>query len=322
VDDCTAESGRSIHMPLGAKLDVEQLSQELGGGAANSSVCFARLGFSAHVLARVGSDLAGDQAVERLARIGVGVGRVVRDASRPTSQSVVILAPGGDRTILAFRGSGAHFDVGDIDESWLRRAKWLYVTSLGGSLEALDKIFSVRKEHPVKIAWNPGALELAHGLQTLYRMVQQTDALLLNREEAAALTERPHATVEYLMSELISIVGTGHVVVTNAAEGAAAYDGVSVASVPGRQVDVIDTTGAGDAFGSGFVAAIMRGLSMDAALTFASANAESVIGKIGAQPGLLDRNEFERITEQTSGYSGDGDASGVAGRSGGSMTKS
>ncbi len=296
VDDPSAESGRSIRMPLGAKLDVQTLAHELGGGGSNTSVCFARLGFNAAVVARVGTDPAGGDALRELGKRNVSIERVLHDTSLPTSRSVILLAPNGDRTIMVYRGTGANFHPEDIDTAWLARSRWLYVSSIGGSLATLQRVFDVCRVNPLKIAWNPGALELAFGMETLYPLLQQTDALLLNREEAAELTNLPHHSVEDVMHELIAAVGSGYVVVTNGADGASAFDGSRVASIPGRKVDVVDTTGAGDSFGSGFVAAIMRGRSMETALAFAAANAESVIGSIGAQPGLLKRDDFERIT--------------------------
>lgn len=294
IDFAQSESGQALVLPLGAKLDVDIMQHEVGGGAANTSVAFSRLGLKVGVVSRIGDDFAGRLIKEELVREGVEPRFLHVDPTLNTGQSVLLLSPDGNRTVLVKRGAAADFDRHDVDESLLRRTDWIYLSSIGGNIAVLRHIFAICRLYGIRIAWNPGSLELAHGHGGLESLMGQVDVLLLNREEAARLTDMPHGSVEEVLSALLTMVESGIVVVTNGAEGAMAYDGRHIENLPGRDVAVVDATGAGDSFGSGFVAAHILGLDMDKALSFAIANAESVIGHIGAQHGLLYRKDLDR----------------------------
>jgi sugar/nucleoside kinase (ribokinase family) len=294
IDYNETESGQALLLPLGAKLDVSVMQHEVGGGAANSSVAFSRVGLQAGIISRIGKDFAGRLVKEVLEHEGVESRFLKNDGHLPTGQSVLILSPDGNRTVLVKRGASAAFTINDVDESFLRRTGWIYMSSIGGNLDVLQYIFGICHVHGVKVAWNPGALELALGERHLRPLLAQADVLLVNREEAAHLTQLPHGSVDNVLAQLMKLVKNGVVVVTNGAEGASAFDGTHIETLPGRDIKVVDATGAGDSFGSGFVAAHILGLGVDRALSFAIANAESVIGSIGAQTGLLRKAVLER----------------------------
>ena len=299
IDDPESENGQALCLPLGAKLEVDTLKVEVGGGGANSAVAFARLGFKAAALCRVGKDLAGEQIKQSLLHEGVITNHLVTDPAHPTGQSFILLAPNGQRTAMAYRGAAAHFVLEDIDEELVRHSEWVYLSSIGGNQAVLTRIFALCHLHKVKVAWNPGSKELAHGQRFLTPLLQQTDILLLNREEAALLTDLPHHATHDILERLISFISKGMVVVTNGSDGASAFDGDHIETLPGNEVLVVDTTGAGDAFGSGLVAAHAGGASIDHALSFAIANAESVIGQIGAEPGLLREGALDHQVKKT-----------------------
>lgn len=295
VTDVDSETGQSILLPLGAKNNIDAMQHTVGGGAANSAVTFSRVGLQAATVSRVGKDIAGRSIKEVLEKEGVSPRFIVTDEELQTGESVLFLAPDGNRTIFTYRGPAAKFTMDDVDESIIRRADWIYMSSVGGNLQILKHVFALCRIHEVKLAWNPGGAELAHGKEKLRPLLAAVDVLIMNREEAARLTEIPHGSVEEVLAEMLKLVKKGIVVVTNGAEGATAFDGEHVESLPGRNVKVVDATGAGDAFGSGFVAAHMSGLPVDRALSFAVSNAESVISKIGAQAGILGQKELETV---------------------------
>jgi ribokinase len=295
IDFAKAESGEALALPLGAKLDVSVMQHELGGGAANTSICFARFGLQAGVVSRVGKDFAGRMAKDILNEWGVDTRFLHIDEQLPTGQSVLILSPDGNRTVLVKRGASAAFTEDDVEESLLRRTQWIYLSSIGGNLAVLHHIFALCHLHGVRIAWNPGSMELALGEHRLRALLAQAEVLVLNREEAARLTQLPHGSVDEVLRALMKLAKNGIVVVTNGADGASAFDGTHIETLPGRDVKVVDATGAGDSFGSGFVAAHISGLAVDRALSLAIDNAESVIGQIGAQLGLLDKSALERV---------------------------
>lgn len=291
----SSESGRALALPLGAKLEVDLMQHEVGGGAANSSVCFSRVGLTAGLISRVGDDFAGRLIREELQHENVDDTYLRIDKQYETAQSVLLLSPEGERTILVKRGAAADFNVNDVDESILRRPRWMYVSSIGGNMHVLQHIFRACRVNNIRIAWNPGALELAQGLDTLAPLLGETDVLVLNREEAAQLTAIADGSIGDLVRSLSRAVAKGVVVVTNGADGAAASDGMHAVHLCCREVPVVDATGAGDSFGSSFVAARIYGLAMDDALVFAMINSESVISHIGAQAGLLRKADMMHL---------------------------
>jgi sugar/nucleoside kinase (ribokinase family) len=294
VDNYDAETGQVLMLPLGAKLEAQLIQHEIGGGGANTSVFFSRLGIRTGLIARLGKDRAAAVIAEALDNEGVVTDYLIADAEHSSGKSVLIMAPNGNRTVLAQRGAGGLFQPEEIREDVVSQAKWIYLSSIGGDRQTLLKIFALSHIHQVKIAWNPGMKELELGAHVLVPMLQQTAVLILNREEAAFLTKLPHQSSEALLNRLISMLGTGIVVITDGARGAVAYDGRQIETLPGHAVSVVDATGAGDAFGSGFVAAHYLGSGMDQALSFALHNAESVIGQVGAQAGLLRREDLTK----------------------------
>jgi ribokinase len=289
-----SESGQMIMLPVGAKIDVDLMQHEIGGAATNSSVAFSRVGLEATLISRIGQDWAGRLVKERLEEENIRLEYVTIDPADVTGQSVLLLSPDGNRTVLVARGASQHFEIEDVEEGLLRRTSWVYLSSIAGNISVLRRVFGLGHLHQVKIAWNPGGMELAMGQRALQPFLRQAAIVIMNREEAAELTNLPHHSLKMVVEKLAALSGNGMVVVTDGAAGAAAFDGHELITLPSRNVKVADATGAGDSFGSGFVAATILGKPLELALSFGLDNAESVIGKIGAQPGLLRRAELDQ----------------------------
>lgn len=275
-----SSSGFREEFSLGSKNDLEGVIFSTGGGATNASVTFARHGFKSSFLGHVGHDLAGKGVVEELQRLGVDTKHVAHDRQHGTGYSVLMLAPGGERTILTYRGASAHCK---IQSKQLPKADWYYVSSLAGDFNSLRTILKYAKAHHIKVAVNPGKDELANKREVQALLPYMT-ILSVNKEEAAQLFSGQ--TSEDLVRH-----AAGHVpivIITDGPKGVVATDGHQIYSAGMYEnVPVIDRTGAGDAFSSGFTAALIAGQSMEQAITFASANSTSVVGKIGAKTGIL-----------------------------------
>jgi sugar/nucleoside kinase (ribokinase family) len=277
------ENGISYqHLPLGAKIDLDGITFATGGNATNAAVTFARQGLHAQYMWALGTDPASQAIMAELDGENVDMSGVVQADEYKASYSTVLLAPTGERTILNFHGTMVHPDGHPLDLERIAGADWLYLSSLG-TMELLEKVVSFAAKHGVKVALNPAGTELAKPDQ-LKTILEDVEILLLNKEEMQVL-------VEGQSLEELARHGTHYcktVVVSDGPRGVVATDGETV--VRGglyEDVPVIDRTGAGDAFGSGFVATIAAGGSLRDAVVFASANSTSVVGKIGAKAGIL-----------------------------------
>jgi len=152
-------------------------------------------------------------------------------------------------------------------------------------MDSLDQIFTKAKSLGAKIMFNPGKFELEHKRQLL-GLLSDVDVLLLNKYEAQKIVNG--TTLTELVARLKNYVP--HVIITDGHQGAIATDGKEVYRIGiYEDVKIIDSTGAGDAFGSGFLAAFAAGKSFTDSLTFASANSTSVIQHIGTKDGILSR---------------------------------
>ncbi|MBM3209856.1 carbohydrate kinase family protein [Candidatus Saccharibacteria bacterium] len=271
-----------MKLELGAKADVNSINFSTGGGATNAAVTFTRQGLAAAFYGVVGKDPAGEAVLQDLDKEGVDTTHVRYSDKYNTGYSVLLLAPNGERTILTYRGASTHYHPGDFDLSAID-ADWLYVSSMAGSMEALDKIFSQAKKRGVKIFFNPGKGELAQGAK-LKGLLEDVDVLSVNREEMATIVEGD--TIEELVRHGLHYVPT--VIVSDGPNGVTASDGKNIVSAGMYEdVPVKDRTGAGDAFGSGFLSKWAVGASLKDAIVFASANSTSVVQHIGAKTGIL-----------------------------------
>lgn len=285
--DPAFSTGEAECFALGSKIDVDEIIFETGGGATNAAVSFARQGLAVGFAGKIGAtDARGKEILAALRLEHVDTSLTVLDRREPTAYSVLLLTPRGERTALVYRGASADFRRTDFHWSSMR-ADWIYVSSLGGKLDIIRTIWSHAKRIRAKIAWDPGAGELAHGLSGLRSFLQDTDILHVNQEEAARLMgfgyEQDEASFHRLRREV-----RGVTIVTGGTEGAWAGTATRCWHAETHPVQVVDTTGAGDAFTSGFTASYIRTKgNIPQSLQFATANAESVIRHHGAKVGLL-----------------------------------
>lgn len=271
-----------MHLSLGAKADVNNITFSTGGGATNAAVTFARQGLRAEFMGTLGQDPAGQAVLDDLDSEGVDTRHVSFSLKYNTGYSVLLLAPNGERTILTYRGASTHYDPANFDIA-NSSATWLYVSSMAGSMETLDKIFHQARRYKKKIMFNPGKKELAQP-RKLKTLLEDVDVLSVNREEAQTIVEgnEPEELVRHA-AHYVPVV-----IVSDGPNGVVATDSTTIVRAGMYEdVRVVDRTGAGDAFGSGFLSQWAQGKSLKDSIIFASANSTSVVTKIGAKKGIL-----------------------------------
>lgn len=267
---------------LGSKNDVDAPVFSTGGGATNAAVTFARQGLHAMYMGKIGHDVAGKAVLDDLHKDQVDTSLVGYSKIHNTGYSCLLLSPNGERTILTYRGASTHYEIENRDFHNVK-ADWIYLSSMEGNFEVLETIFAYAQDHGIKIAMNPGKREL-EDKETLKKLLPKLTVLSLNLDEMQMLYHGENR------EDLIRAANNDipFVVVTDGPNGASAGDGRQIVHAGMYEdVPVIDRTGAGDAFSSGFVAMIAAGRGISEAVTFASANSTSVVATIGAKPGIL-----------------------------------
>lgn len=287
-------TGAAECFSLGSKLEVDELVFSTGGGGSNAAVALARQGLKTALVARVGVDVGGKAIIEELHQEKSSAKFVQQDQKIPTSYSFVMLSPGGERTILVYRGASKNIESKEMDLDGLKQAKWYFFCgSFAGDFKLFKKVFDIAKENNIKIAINPGSLELKFGAKKLEPLLKQVDILLMNDEEAATFFGGNMEDEKSLLEKgCKSIKEGGAFVMTKGPKGVSVYDGCCIYRAGVPKSKVIDRTGAGDSFNSGFVSSILDGLDIEHAIQIGTANATSVVSYFGAKKGLLKKNDF------------------------------
>lgn len=283
---------KSLCFDLGAKIEIDKIVFTTGGGGTNTACAFSRLGFKTAIVGQIGNDVAGQAVLEDLKKDKVETKFVTQTGKFNTAYSVILSIPGKERTILVYRGASENIDENAMPWNKLK-AKWFYISSVGGDFGLLEKVFAHAAKGKTKIVINPGAKELAHP-EKLLPFLQRADVVLLNDSEAEKITGFSSAKMPELLNDLVKRIG-GIAVVTCGEKGTWLISGKQIFQAGTLPTKVVERTGAGDAFGAGFVAGLMLKNDLAYALQLGTANATSVIQKIGAKNGLLCKKDLENI---------------------------
>jgi ribokinase len=274
------EEGKWLAIPFGTKIPFDHHTViPAVGNASNAAVAFARLGLKSSFATNVGGDQEGRDMVAVLQKEGVDH-RFVRVNPGHKSNFHFVLQFGAERTILIKHE--------EYDYHWPHLKKdeiprWVYFSSISEhALDYHDQVADWLEKHPeVKMAFQPGTFQMAAGADRLKRIYKRSEVLILNREEAAKI-----------------------VVITDGPKGAYTSDGRQRLKMPlyPDPADPVDRTGAGDAFASTFVAALIKGNAIEGALQWAPINSMSVVQKVGAQAGLLSEKQIDHYLRHSPGH--------------------
>lgn len=281
-------TGEAQCFALGSKITVDNFVRATGGDAANAAVTFARQGLTTAMVAKVGDDEAGREVVKELG--GEHVAILNETHKGETDYATILLAPNGERTILVHRGTSIQRK--GIPFSKLK-AQWAYIAPANIDAPIMRDIFATLKKNKVKIALNPSRHYIKSNAKDLKVMIGESDVVIANREEVAEITDITYHDEKKLFKKFDAMV-SGIAIMTDGARGALASDGHTVYRCGTfKEKEVAGRTGAGDAFGSGFVAGFIRSNDICYALRLAAANSTSVIEHIDAQEGILTRKNFD-----------------------------
>lgn len=309
----------------GRKIEADQISQHCGGGAINTAVCLARLGWDVATVVKLGQDQRADLILRRLEAAAVSTRWAMRDGRQATGSSLVVSSHERDAAIFTFRGANTTLEESDLVADMFG-ADLVYVSSLSdGSADCFPQIVQRARQAGARVATNPGIRQLTSRAAPFLDALSDIDVVSINRVEADALVplligrfgappqsnrdrsgeivpalfERGlgadgyHLSIEAFMRAMLRC-GAKHVLITNGGDGAYAAS-TDIHHCPALPATIAGTAGAGDAFASTFAAWLAETDDTHAALRAATSNAASVIEFADTQSGLLPRNQIEQF---------------------------
>ncbi len=277
----------SLAYPVGEKIIVNHLEFQIGGGGTNTAVAFSRLGLKTGYLGKIGEDDNGARIFTSLKEENVDFIGALGDVS---GYSVILDSLHEDRTILSFKGCNDDLSFNEVSLSRLK-TKWFYFSSMmGESLETLKKLAGFASRKKIKIAFNPANYLAEKGVRETGEILRASSVLIVNKEEAELLSGKK--TIDESML-FLKEYARDYVVITDGSNGAYCYDGEKVYHAkPNPSIKIVETTGAGDAFASGFIGFLALGERLEAAMKAGFLEAESVIQDYGSKNKLLSRKEL------------------------------
>lgn len=289
---------------LGSKVNIKKVYFSLGGGACNTAVGFANFGLKTASIIRIGQDKEGDEVKKNLMAAEVDTRFIQIDRNVSTGFSFIsTLKEKSKHVAFLYRGAAKELKITKNILSNIK-TNWVYVSSLTGKnwRNILNNIENFIQTKKIKWAWNPGNIQLEVGHRNLSKYLKLTYVLLLNEAEARMLvgSDKRFAYKKMPIKKLLKILGKWGpkiVAITRGKEGAYVYNGqngkIYYSKSTGNKPD--DTTGAGDAFSSGFISGLILFNDIRKALRLGILNSGSVIKKIGAQNGLLIKKDLRNI---------------------------
>jgi len=281
-----------ICFSYGDKIPVRNLEFSIGGNAGNNAIGTKRLGIASSIVLTLGDDNVGNMVTQKLKEEGVDLTYVIQQPGTSSNYSTVVNYS-GERTIFVYHAPRSYeFPVN------LPVAPWVYLTSMGESFGPFYIHLSewLKKNPSVKLAFNPGSWQLRGGYDSIKEIMLQTHILYVNKEEAEKLSGfgESHGKERDLLIA-VNKLGPKICIVTDGSNGSMAYDSINGKFVKAGvlPVDAYERTGAGDAFGSGALSALIHGKTLEEALLWGTSNSASVIGYTGSQKGLLKIDEMD-----------------------------
>lgn len=303
IGDCTIDTILQIHdaeincalhpdrcvicVNFADKIPVDNFHRKVAGNAANNAVGGARLGLKTAVYTILGNDGNGEFIKKTLLQEKVAPDFIVHDPKQETNASVVINFK-GERTIFVYHVKRSYHLPKDA------KTKWAYYTSVAARHEDLNRqVVDWVRKNKIKLAYNPGTFQLRAGFKKMKGVLKICEIIFVNKEEAARIVGPQHDIRHYLLA--LHKVGPKIVVITDGKSGSYVFDGQKFWQMGIFSTPNIERTGAGDAFATGFLAALHYKKDIPAAMCWGSANSSSVIMKIGPQDGLLTKRGIEEF---------------------------
>lgn len=273
------------------KVLLDEFSRKPGGGGANFAVACSKLGLNASFIGCVGNDDFGKEVLEDLGKRGVDTSFIKR-VEAPTGMAFIFLTPDYERLLIEYRGANSFLNPSHLKEDILKKASLLHASSV--TPEMAVSVGNKAKKFGLKSSLDLGAELTQLENQELLEILKEFDICFMNGETFEDIFDVRPSEKNVLKQHP---KGLDILVVTKGSEGAIVTNGNKPISGPTYDVEIKDTTGAGDTFAAVFNKYLLNGASLDKVVKYATAGAAIKIQKVGAREGIPTQKELENFVK-------------------------
>lgn len=283
---CTLNRERcEICLNYGDKIPVDGINCLPAGNNNNNAVGAARLKIKTALYCNIGDDGNGRMILDHLKQEGVATHYITVHKNVPTEQSVVLTYK-GERTILVYHYPW-EYNLPDLE--WTR---WVYFSSVSSSFlktSLISQIEGFVERTGASLAYSPGTNQLNHGVKKYSKLLSLTKLFIINKAEAKKVLGMPEEKKVEIKKLLVGLADLGpkFIVITDGAEGSFGFDGEEFFQIGIFPANLVEATGAGDAYSSGLLGGLFYGNDLPEAMRWGAANGAAVVEQVGAQAGLL-----------------------------------
>lgn len=275
---------------------ISSMQNHPGGSAANTTVGLSRLGIKTGYIGKIAGDEIGEILLEDLTSEDVNTSGI-RTVNGRSGACLIMVDGRGDRGILVDPGVNDNINTADISMNYINSARLIHMTSFvcGESDVSFETQQKVAQRTRVQISLDPGTLYAQRGMDALIEFIRKGSIILPNDRELRLMTgcEKISDGADMLIN-----AGASWVAVKMGERGCYVTDGSLRVEIPSRKVNVVDTTGAGDAFNAGFIYSMLQGRSIETCGMIGNLTASVSITQKGARRGLPFKDELDLLIEE------------------------
>lgn len=286
--DSLVTDGETFCRPVG---------RQPGGSAVNTAFALARLGVPCRFVGAVGEDADGQLVLKSLAAAGVDTDAVATRGGYDTGRVLCFVDKQGQRALYVSPGANLTVTVADLQRGLTSDVSWVHCSSFAGDAPFTGQLSFIAGLPPeVRLSLAPGALYAARGYEALLPVLARCTVLFLTGLELAKLTGEPEI---FTGARMLFREGVKTIVVTMGKEGSLVVTPSAHFKLPVLPVQVVDTTGAGDAFAAGFIFGCLHDWAVADAQRFANVVASFAVEEWGARAGIPSLLQAKERYEQT-----------------------
>ena len=272
-----------FNLSIGGKYPVDYFHESVGGSGANVAIGASNQGLSTAVLAKIGANSFKQIILQKLLKKMVSTEFLLDDTDYMNVSSI-LLSETGEKTVIHYATPHETLEISDTMKKNLLNTKAVFMGSLPGiTVSERVQLLSYFADAQKKVMLGIGAMEIKDGLDKLTPLLNCAQILILNGHEYADLIHKEYEKVAF-DADCSKAIGFEKktLIVTDGSNGSYVYDAGKVHHQPAMKANVVDTTGAGDAFCAGFIAAYVKDESLEESMKAASLYASKIVERVGA----------------------------------------
>lgn len=272
-----------LEMPFDKKIDVTKVMESTGGSATNSAATFAKFGKKTAIITKIGDDDNANFIKKDLKKRGISQDYVLESEGH-SPFSIIVVPARGEMALLTYRG--LEKEIKPSEPNFDFKSAWAYIGPMPSQdYETLLKMTSYCIENDIKVAMNPGSSELDIGLKKMEEIVRRVDIISMNDEEASRFVG--------FGNDIKNLIKLGNsvksmAIITKGKNGSLIFDKKNIYSAEIFKTKQINYVGAGDAYFSGFINALVDKRGVEDAINLGSYNASKVVQQYGSKTGIVD----------------------------------